>query len=177
MTILVSKQHFEGRLYKVRELIEVGAFANGYLSAPEYRGDVPMRYPRSWKARTIIQMSRQTETVGGLAYGPDWCGEQKYRIDRISLSPEQRKESTYPPEYFGDAHTFEFLYRPAPPSRTSHPLKSVVEDYLLRAKIPFKLLRVLTDKIRQRDENVWVACSTQKELGRLMEESLPIAAE
>jgi hypothetical protein len=165
---LVALQHYDGRLYRVSELIELGAFENGYLYVPELDGRMPMRYPRSWRVRTIIQMCRQTETVGGLAYGWDWHGVQKYRIDQISLPLEQRKESTYPPEYFGDAHTFEFLYRPPPPDRTSHPLKAVVEDYLLRAKIPFKLLRILTEKIRERDRQVWVGYSRQKQIGRHM---------
>lgn len=178
MTIaLVAKQHYNGRLYRVRELIELGAFENGYLSVPEMEGRVPMRYPHSWQARTIIQMARQTQPASGLAWGADWCGRQAYRIERVCLLPEERKESTLSPECFGNAHTFRFLYFAPRSINTGAPLKVFVKDYFKNRKIPHALMRVLSEKIRERDRNVWVAYSAQRELGRLMDESFPMAAE
>ncbi|MBI2030715.1 hypothetical protein HYT05_03765 [Candidatus Kaiserbacteria bacterium] len=174
---LVALQHYNGRLYRVSELIELGAFENGYLYVPELDGRVPMRYPRSWEARTIIQMSRQTQTEGSLGYGSDWCGRNEYRCERVALSPEKRTESTLPPECLGDAHTFEYLFLPARSVRTGPPLKSTVEEYLKKRKVPYTLLRILTEKIRERDRQVWVEYSRQKELGRLMGEIVPLAAE
>lgn len=174
---LVALQHYNGRLFRVRELIELGAFENGYLYVPELDGRVPMRYPRSWQARTIIQMSRQTQTGGSLAYGPDWKGKEVHRIERISLPLERRKASTLPPECIGDAHTFEFIYSPSRTGRTGVSLRSVVEEYLKKRKIPYTLLRILTEKIRERDRQVWVEYSRQKELGRLLSEVVPLAAE
>ncbi|MBM3261665.1 hypothetical protein FJY93_04595 [Candidatus Kaiserbacteria bacterium] len=178
MTItLVAKQHYNGRLYRVRELIELGAFENGYLSVPEMEGRVPMRYPHSWQARTIIQMARQTQPASGLAWGADWCGRQVYRIEQVCLSPHERKESTLPLECIGNASTIRILYFSPRSINTGTPLKVFVKDYFKNRKIPHALMRLLTEKIRERDRNVWVTYSAQRELGQLMGEGFPLAAE
>jgi hypothetical protein len=171
---LVALQHYNGRLYRVSELIELGAFENGYLYVPELDGRVPMRYPRSWRARTLIQMCRQTETTGGLAYGWDWKGREVYRIERINLSPEEREEIR---RETGKEQTLKYMFFPPRTVRTGYPIRSVVKDYFKTRMIPHKLMRVLAEKIRERDRQVWVEYSRQKELGRHMGEIIPLAAE
>jgi hypothetical protein len=164
MTELVALQHYNGRLYRVSELIELGAFENGYLYVPELDGRVPMRYPRSWRARTIIQMSRQTQPASGLAWGADWCGRQVYRIEQVCLPPQERKESTLPPECIGNASTIKILYFSPRSISTGTPVKVFVKDYFKNRKIPHALMRVLAEKIRERDRNVWVAYSRQQQM-------------
>lgn len=153
-------QHYQGRLYKVEEILEVLAFLYGYLSVPEIDGRLRRRFPRSWRRRVVIQSCRQVSSGRHLGWGYDWKGVQVRR---------------YEPFIKG---VFVEQWRRVDPPEHCYPLKDEVRDYERKKMLPLKVIAEAAKTILERDKAQWVRYSVMHLCDRgLLPIPLPIAAE
>ena len=130
-------QHYRGRLYRLEEIVEVLACLYGVKTVAELYGTSSMRYPNTWKARTILASHRavRSGSANGLPYGPDWKGKF------FETLPDGTREKE--------------------PSRTSHPIKSIISDYVLRNRVRLDDLGIACETIRERDRTAWIQYSLE----------------